>query len=656
MKKQVLACLMAGLMVVLAACGSSGVSSNNASTTTGSAAKGSTTGSAATASAAVYKGGKELVEKPEGQPAPKDAKVGGQFVMAVNSNTLSSDMMPGWSYNGTNIDLEDLMSGYGTTRVARDQQWEWDSVVVKDHKETDNPDGSQTYTVTLNDDLKWSDGSPLTAKDYVFSILLWDSKVMTDLQADTTNGATLVGYDDFRSGKSKVFSGVHLLGDDTFSITVDKSQLPDYYILQTIGYAPEPMAAEAPGVDVKDDGNGCYFNDKFTEDLMRKTLLDPNTGFRYKRPVVCGPYKLKQVDMSTETVELEINPYWKGYSDGTLPHIASIITKPVPTETEMAEFEKGKISTYTAQKIDEENELIGKIKTGELKANFAITPAGTLGVFAFQCDFGPGQFPEVRRAFAYCMDREAMNKQANGGMGIVTDCYATLGNPNYMATKDELLPKLTHYSLDLDKAKQELINGGWTKNATGGDFKEGVDPIRYKEVNGKLMPLIIKWAYSDNPENDIYNTILPPECAKVGMKLEGTKMDFAAMLSKQHRDDGQKTYNVYTEYTTPSEFQDFWYNFTDEPQYWGHGNDNYIKDPELKSITAKMKAVTPGDTKTFQKLYVQFQEAWNKALPAVPTETSNLYTFVDPQFKNFVPRANFGTVSDILEAYVDDAK
>ena len=90
-------------------------------------------------------------------------------------------------------------------------------------------------------------------------------------------------------------------------MTVDAENLPNYYVLGDIGFSPEPMAAIAPGTDVLDDGNGCYFNDQYTAEVLRETLLDPNTGFRYKRPVVCGPYQLKNVDIGSETVELEIN-------------------------------------------------------------------------------------------------------------------------------------------------------------------------------------------------------------------------------------------------------------------------------------------------------------------------------------------------------------
>lgn len=515
----------------------------------------------------------------------------------------------------------------------------WDTSVVKDHKETGNPDGSQTYTITINDDLKWSDGSPITAKDYVFGIMLWSSNNMADLQADANSGSIFQGFDDFHNQKTKEFSGIHLLGDDTFSITVDKSELPNYDILIHMNFGPDPMAAEAPRVDVKDDGNGCYFVG-LTTDLLRKTMLDPNTGFRYKRPVVCGPYMLKKVDLTTGTIEMKINPHYKPEPDGTKPHIADIISKPVSFATQNDEFEKGNVDVYYTGENDKINDLLKKIKTGDVKSNFAVIPDQSVGIWSFDSDFGPGQFPEVRRAFAYCLDRDSMNRQLTGGFGSVQDCLVTPALPDYQAVKDELIPKLTHYSYDLDKAKQELVDGGWTKNSSGGDFKEGVDPIRYKEVNGNLMPLIIKWAYFQNADTNLYHTMVPPACAKVGMELDGVKMDVDKEMSEANRDNGEN-YNVFSLYSVLPEHFAWW---------------DRVGGSQLQGLSVQMKDVKPGDVKSYRELFVQFQETYNKTLPDVPMITSNLYYFFNPKFKNYVPRTYDAWPRAVMDAYVDDSK
>ena len=643
MKKKVVACLLAGTMAMsLTACGGGGVSSNSSSGK----------GDSKEASTADKEVGVEQTAEP--QAPPEDAPVGGQFVVQIAPGSLSPDMMEGWSANATNTGFIRLMSGYGLTDITRERVKDWDPVVVKSHEETDNEDGSRTYTITLNDNLKWNDGSKITAKDYVFHILLRSSKQFSECEGDATMGSTLVGFDGFREGKTKEFTGVRLLGEYEFSFTVAAENLPDYYILDSIGFEPAPMAAIAPGVEIKDDGNGCYFNDKFTTDLLRETLLDPETGFRYKRPVVCGPYQLKKVDIGTETVELEINKEYLGKYDGTTPHIEKIISKPVATETWRDEFEKGTVDFFKTSKGETIDSTLTKVEEGAIKANYGVVPQDSVSEFRFACDFGPSQFPEVRRAFAYIIDRDEINKQLTGGYASVVDCVATEATEDYQATKDELEGELTHYTYDIDKAKQELIDGGWTLNESGGEFVEGTDKVRYKEVDGELMPLVIEWAYQENEQNNLYNTVIPPEAEKIGMQIKGTKMDFTQIINHLNREGVDPTYHVFSVGVVLPELSAWWYFFDDAPERMGLWNYYRVSDPELKGITQEMRKVEPGDTETYRKLFVDFQKEINKELPSVVMSTGTDYWFYNPKLKNFVPRAYDNWWGFVLDAYIEE--
>lgn len=644
MYKKLLACLMAGAMTLsLAACGSGAVSSNSSK---------DTKGSDKTADADKQVG---VEQKSEPKAPPKDAKVGGTFIYPFLSNSLSADMMSGWTVNATNADIYQMTNGYGLADFMRNGKLDWDPVVVKKESEKKNDDGSQTYTITLTKDMKWCNGTPITAQDYVFSLLLGSSKEFGDLQGDNTGGNMLVGFDDFQKGTSKVFSGVRLLGDYEFSFTVDKSQLPNYYLLANIGYQPTPIKEIAPGVTIKDDGQGCYFSDNFNEDMIRKTLTDPKTGFRYVNPVTCGPYKIDSVDMGSETVKLSINKYFLGaYGDGTKPHIEKIITKPVAAETWMDEFAKGNVAFYDTGNGEHIDTMLDKVQKGTVKANYKPIPEYQFDQLFFACDFGPGQFPEVRRAVAYLMDRDDINKQLTGGYGTVVDTWATAAMPEYIATKDDLEKKLTHYTNDPAKAKKELEDGGWTLNESGQPFKEGTDKLRYKMVDGKLMPLDIKWAYSESNETKLLNTLLPTAAEKVGMKIEATKMDFSQLLVQMERKGIDKPeYNAFSDAIGIPKTPSIWYFFDPDPQYMGVWNTYFINDPELLKTSREMKSVEPGDTKTFDKLYEQFAVEFNKKLPAIPILTGTEYCFYNPQLKNFVPRSFDNWHAPILDAYMD---
>lgn len=644
MKKRVIACLLAGILTFsLAACSGGSVSSNSSS------GSGKEDDKKSSADSEV---GVEQTAEP--QAPPEDAPVGGQFVVQITPGTLSPDMMSGWFANASNTGFITLMDGYGLTSIMRDRKVDWNETVVKSHEEKENEDGSMTYTVEINDNLKWSDGSDITAKDYLFGIMMRSSKQFVECEGDATTGNTLVGYTDFNSGDKKEFAGLRLLGDYEFSMTVDAENLPNYFALADVGFGPEPMAAIAPDADILDDGNGCYFNDKYTTDVLRETLLDPNKGFRYKRPVVCGPYKLKSVDISTETVELEINEEYVGGPDGTKPHVQSIISKPIAAETWRDEFEKGTVDYFNTTKGETIDSTLTKIEDGSLKANYGLVPLDSVNEFRFACDFGPAQFPEVRRAFAYIIDRDELNKQLTGGYASVVDCLATEAMEDYQATKDELEEKLIHYTYDIDKAKQELIDGGWTLNEKGEEFKEGTDKVRYKDVDGELMPLELQWSYNESEVNNLYNTVIPPEAEKIGMKLVGTKMDFSQLVNHLNREGSDPIYHVFSCAVVLPELSSWWYFFDDAPDRMGLWNYYRVSDPELKSITAQMQKVEPGDVETYRELFVKFEEEINKKMPGVVMTTGTQYWFYNPKLKNFVPRAYDNWWGFVLDAYIEE--
>ena len=116
-------------------------------------------------------------------------------------------MMDGWSANATNTGFIRLMNGYYLTDTTRDRTIDWDPVVVKSHEETENEDGSTTFTVEINDNLKWNDGSGITAKDYLFGIMYRSSQEFAECEGDATTGSVLVGYNEFRNGEKKEFTG-----------------------------------------------------------------------------------------------------------------------------------------------------------------------------------------------------------------------------------------------------------------------------------------------------------------------------------------------------------------------------------------------------------------------------------------------------------------
>ncbi|UPU39159.1 hypothetical protein MX850_11875 [Erysipelothrix sp. Poltava] len=51
-----------------------------------------------------------------------------------------------------------------------------------------------------------------------------------------STGDELLGYNAYSTGESKVFEGVKLIDDNTFSLTIDKANLPYYFEASKVRY------------------------------------------------------------------------------------------------------------------------------------------------------------------------------------------------------------------------------------------------------------------------------------------------------------------------------------------------------------------------------------------------------------------------------------
>lgn len=82
----------------------------------------------------------------------------------------------------------------------------------------ENPDGTVTYTYTLRQDAKWSDGKPLTAQDFVYA---WNRAASYALAADYGYMfEPVLGYENVAKGMPHASLGVQALDDRTLEVTL----------------------------------------------------------------------------------------------------------------------------------------------------------------------------------------------------------------------------------------------------------------------------------------------------------------------------------------------------------------------------------------------------------------------------------------------------
>ena len=134
---------------------------------------------------------------------------------------LGGVLIPGLhSYTEADRQVQKLIHGYSTVTVTNEGKLIFDPVVIDRYRVFDNGDGSMTFTFLLNKNLCYSDGTSITAADYVFSVLLLASPEWNYFQSTLSNcHYDFVGYKSYHNGDIDYYPGVRLLGDYMFSLT-----------------------------------------------------------------------------------------------------------------------------------------------------------------------------------------------------------------------------------------------------------------------------------------------------------------------------------------------------------------------------------------------------------------------------------------------------
>ena len=90
-----------------------------------------------------------------------------------------------FSANTTDMDVRDMLHGYSTVAITGSTYAVNESAVTLETALEDG-NGNKLYQFKVKDGLCYNDGTPITAKDYVFSVLMQASPAMTELGGNTS--------------------------------------------------------------------------------------------------------------------------------------------------------------------------------------------------------------------------------------------------------------------------------------------------------------------------------------------------------------------------------------------------------------------------------------------------------------------------------------
>ena len=274
-----------------------------------------------------------------------------------------------------------------------------------------------------------------------------------------------------------------------------------------------------------------------------------------RHPIGTGPYKITRVDGSTQ-IDLERYDGYYADSPKGKAAIAKLVIHGVPdSAAEMAELLNGRadwIWKYNPDEYDNINRVAGlqAMRTESMRIGYInLDSAGRTGAG------NPLTKEKVRQAIFHAIDRASMAKQLVQGGSRVLDapCYPT----QFGCDAGAAIP----YSYDPAKAKQLLSEAG---------YPNGFDT----ELVTRVLP---SWAGA-----------MQNYLKAVGINAKLSVVQASAMIQRSRA--GQ----------TPMEASDWGsYAINDVsailPQYFGGGDNDYTRDPELQKLVEAGGATTDPD-------------------------------------------------------------
>ena len=347
----------------------------------------------------------------------------------------------------------------------------------------DISDDQLTYTFHLRKDLKFSDGSPMTADDVAFTwTLLYDKAYDGDSIIPTIG---IKGGQDYKEGKATSIEGIKVIDPLTVSVTLEKP----------IATAPIVLGGEVLS-------KAYYGKDYKFGDLEYIKKLHEN-------PVGNGPYKLEKFIPGQE-VRMVANEYFYLGKPKTEHFIYKTSEGDTWQYLETGEVDYG---SFTATQDN-----LKKLKDMGYLNIVPYTPS-VYGFLSVNLKHEAYKDKNVRQALAYGLDRQGIYVDANQGAGQVANIPTAPISWSY--TEDGINP----YAYDPEKAKQILDDAGWTV---------GSDGIREKD--GKKLTL--HFLGSKSPATDIFIAVATENFKEIGIDFQPEVFaDFNALVAKYESGD-----------------------------------------------------------------------------------------------------------------------
>ena len=407
----------------------------------------------------------------EGGSAPAQTGAVGEKIVNIgvtsSLNTLNPLLMDGVEMNkyATGLMFLPLMD------LDKDMNFEGmlaDSITAED---------GSNFLVHIDDQAVWSDGTPVTADDVIYTALRICSPVIGNV-AMMYYVFEGVGDDGFVEAGADHVEGITKVDDKTVRFT---TKAPMSLITFKASYARYLMPLPKHVI----------------ENISEENLMsDP---WFNKPDVVSGPYRVTEFDRDHYVAYEANKDYWKG-----APKIDRLNIKIVEGSQLYAGLKSGEIDVTqnTMSSIPlEDYESVQSLENVNVSFGDPIT---NQSVFIRTSNIPDAK---VRQAMLYAIDRRQILDQLLKGNGEVSEGFLSSASPYF----DESITPVTY---DPEKAKTLLEESGWGKNKT---IKFCIDSGDSTFVNAA--------------------SVIAAQWAAVGIKADIQTMDINTLLGNANKGD-----------------------------------------------------------------------------------------------------------------------
>ena len=380
---------------------------------------------------------------------------------------------------------------------------------------------NKNFIVHIDDAATWSDGTPVTADDVVYTALRLASPVIgnTAMMYYVFEG---VGDDGFVEEGAESIDGIQKVDDKTVQFTT-KEEMP----ITTFENSYARYLLTLPK----------HVIEQYSEEEL-------STADWFNHPdVVSGPFIVTDFDVD-HYISYEANKdYWKG-----APKIDKLNIKIVDGSQLYAGLQSGEIDITQQTMSDIPQEDYESVEALDNVDVVYGSPVTNQSVF-IQTKNVPDV--KVRQAMLYAIDRQQILEELLNGHGEIVDGFLSSASPFY---DDSLTP----VSYDPEKAKALLEEAGW----------DGSQTIRF---------------YVNSGDSTFVNaaSIIAAEWAAVGIKAEIQTVDFATLMSVAGTEDYDVLAVQYT-YAPVDPYPDVAWLLGGEESWTGYSDDT-LNDALTKS-------------------------------------------------------------------------